>query len=222
MRAVGYYRVSTSKQGRSGLGLEAQQAMVQEFCQREGLELVNEYTEVESGKGFDALMLRPKLNQAFETARKIEAVVVVAKLDRLSRDVAFVTSLMASRKARFVVAELGMDADETMLGIYAVLAQRERKALSDRTSAALQALKARGAELGNRTNPEGAREKAWTVASDKADEFASRVGGVVKPMLDSGLSHREIAKRLNEIGVPTARGGKWQATTVSRVVARLN
>jgi DNA invertase Pin-like site-specific DNA recombinase len=98
MQAVGYYRVSTQRQGRSGLGLEAQQQRVRAFCQGEGLELIAELTEIESGKGFDALELRPTLAQAFEIARKTDSVVVVAKLDRLSRDVAFITSLM-TRKA---------------------------------------------------------------------------------------------------------------------------
>lgn len=220
MKAVGYYRVSTSKQGRSGLGLEAQQAAVQEFCAREGLDLIHEYTEVETGKGFDALALRPKLRDAFEFARKTDAVIVVAKLDRLSRDVAFITSLQA-KGTRFIVADLGMDADPTMIQMYAVMAQRERDATAARTRAALGALKARGAVLGNRTNPDQARAKALGAVSAKADDFANRVGGVVLPLVKAGLSHREIARRLNDLGVPTARGGRWQSGSVGRVVERL-
>lgn len=220
MKAVGYYRVSTSKQGRSGLGLEAQQAAVQAFCQREGFDLLQEYTEVETGKGFDALALRPKLNQAFEFARKTDAVVVVAKLDRLSRSAAFVTKLQAEGK-RFVVAELGVNAAEMTIQVYAVMAEQERNAISERTKAALKALKVRGATLGNQTNPEQARAKAVDAVKGKADDFAKRVGDVVLPLVQAGLSHNEIAKRLNKLGVPTARGRRWQSTTVARVVERL-
>jgi DNA invertase Pin-like site-specific DNA recombinase len=221
MKAVGYYRVSTAKQGRSGLGLESQQAMVRDFCQREGLDLINEQTEVESGSGFDALSLRPKLDAAFKTARKTGAVVVVAKLDRLSRDVAFITSLM-TQKVKFVVAEFGLDADPTMIQMYAVLAERERKAIGQRTSAALQALKARGVTLGNKTNRVEAQAKSVKASQAKADDFAGKIAGIIKPLADTGLSHRQIAKRMNELRIPTARGGEWQTTTVSRALARLS
>lgn len=220
MKAVAYYRVSTQRQGRSGLGLEAQEQRVREFCTKEGLELIEEITEIESGKGFDALTLRPKLNLAFDLARKASAVVVVAKLDRLSRDVAFITSLMASSKVRFVVAEFGLDADPMMIQMYAVLAERERKAISERTKAALQTLKLRGVQLGNQTNLGDAQVKSVESIKLNADTFASRIKNIIDPMVQVGLTREEIARRLNELKVPTSRGGSWHSTTVSRIINR--
>ena len=219
MQAVGYYRVSTQRQGRSGLGLEAQQHRVRTFCQGEGLELIAELTEVESGKGFDALELRPTLKHAFEIARKTDSVVVVAKLDRLSRDVAFITALM-TRKGRFVVAEFGLEADPMMIQMYAVLAERERVAISERTKAALQALKARGVQLGNPTNRADAQARSVERLKANADVFAEKMNAIVQPMVQSGLSRQEIARRLNDLHLPTARGGRWHPTTVSRVIQR--
>lgn len=221
MRAIAYYRVSTFKQGRSGLGLEAQETSVRAFCQREGLELIEELTEVESGKGFDALVMRPKLNQAFTLARKNQALVVVAKLDRLSRDVAFVTALMANQKVRFVVADLGLDADPMMIQMYAVLAERERKAISERTKAALAALKLRGVQLGNPRNRAAAQANSVVQMKANADAFAERMLTLIGPMLDSGLSKQEIACRLNDLKIPTARNGTWHETTVRRIVRRI-
>ena len=220
MKAVAYYRVSTSKQSTSGLGLEAQQATVKAFCQREGLDLIDEFTEVESGKGYDALKLRPKLEAAFKQARLTGSIIVVSKLDRLSRNVAFVAALM-EQKVKFYVAELGMDIAPEMLQLMAVFAERERKAISERTSAALQAKKARGELLGNRVNLHIALQKSNLVITAKADEFANRLGKIINPMLASGMSRCSIAKRLNELGVPTARGGVWEPTTVTRILERL-
>ena len=139
---VTYYRVSTRKQGRSGLGLDAQREAVARFAETEGLEIVAEFTEVETGKGSDALERRPQLAAALAQARKHgKCPVVVAKLDRLSRDVHFVSGLMAHR-VPFVVAELGADADPFMLHIWAALAEKERRLISERTKAALAAAKA--------------------------------------------------------------------------------
>src|SRR3954451_16246657 len=150
--AVAYYRVSTKKQGRSGLGLEAQREAVLRFAAQEGLEIVGEFTEVETGKGSDALEQRPYLAAAMEQARRINAPVITAKLDRLSRDVHFISGLMKHR-VRFVVTELGADADPFMLHLYAALAEKERSMISERTRAALAAAKARGVKLGS---PKGA------------------------------------------------------------------
>jgi DNA invertase Pin-like site-specific DNA recombinase len=150
-QAVAYIRVSTGQQGKSGLGIEAQREAIARFAAAEGCELLAEVIEVETGKGADALDRRPKLAEALGIARKAKAPVVVAKLCRLSRDVAFISGLMAQR-VPFVVAELGADADPFMLHIYAALAEKERHLISDRTRAALAAKKAQGAALGNRTN----------------------------------------------------------------------
>src|ERR671910_3020815 len=146
-RAVAYLRVSTQRQQRSGLGIEAQRAAIERFAASEGLTIINEYTEAETGKGADALDRRPQLAAALAAARQAKCPVLVAKLDRLSRDVAFIAGLMAQR-VPFIVAELGPDADPFMLHIYAALAEKERRLISARTRDALQAAKARGQLLG--------------------------------------------------------------------------
>ena len=146
---VSYIRVSTGQQGRSGLGLEAQRQAITRFAEAEGFEVVAEFVEVESGKGSDALDRRPQLAAALTDARKRQRCpVAVAKLDRLSRDVHFISGLMA-HKVPFLVAALEHDADPFMLHLYAVLAEQERRMISQRTREALQAAKARGARLGS-------------------------------------------------------------------------
>src|SRR5664279_3116979 len=132
--AIAYIRVSTQKQGKSGLGLEAQQALIKRFADQEGIQIVQTFTEVQSGKDDD--QKRPQLSAALAAARKAKAPVVVAKLDRLSRDVHFISGLMTHR-VPFIVAELGADADPFMLHIYAALAEKERALIADRTRAAL-------------------------------------------------------------------------------------
>ena len=150
-QAIAYYRVSTARQGRSGLGIEAQREAVTRFAAAEGFDLTAEFVEVETGKGSDALDRRPQLAAALATGRQKKCPVIVAKLDRLSRDVAFISGLMAQR-VPFIVAELGRDADPFMLHLYAALAEKERRLISERTRAALAARKAQGARLGNRRN----------------------------------------------------------------------
>ncbi|TIP79470.1 MAG: recombinase family protein, partial [Mesorhizobium sp.] len=149
--AVAYYRVSTQRQGRSGLGIEAQRAAVERFAEAEDIAILKEFTEVETGKGADALDRRPQLTAALALARQTKCPVVVAKLDRLSRDVAFVAGLMVQR-VPFIVAELGADADPFMLHLYAALAEKERRLISERTKAALASRKTTGIKLGNPTN----------------------------------------------------------------------
>lgn len=168
-RAVAYYRVSTQRQGRSGLGIEAQRARVEQFVAGEGVELIAEYVEVETGKGADALDRRPRLAEALAWARKERCPVIVAKLDRLSRDVAFIAGLMAQR-VPFIVAELGADADPFMLHLYAALAEKERRLISERTKAALDARKRSGTRLGNYVNAAAAAERgrAASMAEDGA------------------------------------------------------
>src|SRR5918998_4796306 len=144
---VSYLRVSTHRQGRSGLGLEAQRTTIAQFAAANGYVVVAEYVEVETAKGADALERRPQLAAALAHARRSRCAVIVAKLDRLSRDVAFIAGLMAQR-VPFIVSELGADADPFMLHIYAALAEKERALIAARTRAALQAKKAGGAQLG--------------------------------------------------------------------------
>lgn len=221
MKAVAYYRVSTAKQGASGLGLDAQRADVHRFAEAEGIELMAEFTEVETGKGSDALDRRPELGAALKLAKALGAYVVVSKLDRLSRDVHFISGLM-SHKVNFVVAALGRDADPFMLHLYAALSEKERSLISERTKAGLQAARARGTLLGNRTNLDEARALGAVTKRDRADAFAAKVGGIIRPMLAEGASYRAVAAKLTELGIPTARGGSnWEPIQISRVVARL-
>src|SRR3982075_1849225 len=145
-RAVAYLRVSTQQQQRSGLGIEAQRAAIERFAVAESLSIIEEYAEFETGKGADALDRRPQLAAALAAGRLAKCCVVVSKLDMLSRDEAFVSGLMAQR-VPFIVAELGRDADPFMLHLYAALAEKERRLISERTKAALVAKKADGAAL---------------------------------------------------------------------------
>ena len=217
---VSYIRVSTGKQGRSGLGIEAQREAIARFAAAEGLEVSAEYVEVETGKGTDALDRRPKLAEALARARKAKAAVVVAKLCRLSRDVAFISGLMAQR-VPFIVAELGADADPFMLHIYAALAEKERALISDRTRAALAAKKTQGAVLGNRTNLAEAQAKGAEGNRAGADAFAANVLPVVRQIQATGATTlRAIAAALNARGIRTARGGAWHDSTVRNLSER--
>lgn len=218
-QAIAYYRVSTQQQGRSGLGIEAQKAAVLRFAESEGIEIVAEHVEIETGKGADALDRRPELAAALARARKAKCPVVVAKLDRLSRDVAFISGLMAHR-VPFVVAELGLDADPFMLHLYAALAEKERALISARTKAALAAKKAAGAQLGNPRAGEAA-VKAQAAHRASADRFAANVLPIIESVRSSGISsYLGIAEALNSRGIRTARGGRWHATTVRNLLSR--
>lgn len=207
---VAYFRVSTQKQGRSGLGLDAQRAAVRRFAEDEGFTISAEHIEIETGKGADALERRPELAKALTAARKGKCAVVVAKLDRLSRDVAFIATLMTQR-VPFIVAELGMNADPFMLHIYAALAEQERRMISERTRQALAAARERGVVLGNAK--QALANKSASVARAES----------LRPLLEgmSGLSARAIASELTIRGIPAARGATWSAKTVIRVLDRL-
>jgi DNA invertase Pin-like site-specific DNA recombinase len=207
---ISYLRVSTGRQGKSGLGLEAQRAAIDRFAEAEGLTIAAEFVEVESGKGADALDLRPQLAQALDKARRRRCSIVVAKLDRLSRDVHFISGLMA-RRVPFVVAELGNDVDPFLLHLYAALAQKERALISARTKAALAQAKARGVRLGNPDLPARNRRAAAERAETLRPVFAEL----------SGRSLRAIAAELNARGLTTARGKPWSSPTVLRVQRRL-
>ncbi len=217
---VSYIRVSTDKQGKSGLGIEAQRAAIARFAAAEGLELLGEHIEVETGKGADALDRRPVLAASLAHARKAKASVVMAKLDRLSRDVAFISGMMAHR-VPFIVAELGANADPFMLHIYAALAEKERSLIADRTRLALASKKAQGATLGNRTNLAEAQAKGSAATRHAADAFAANVLPVVRQLQAAGTTTaRDIAKALNARGIRTARGGEWHHSTVRNLLAR--
>jgi DNA invertase Pin-like site-specific DNA recombinase len=221
--AISYIRVSTQKQGHSGLGIEAQRAAIARFAESLSppfsLATEFEYIEIESGKGSDALERRPKLAEALEKARLLRCPVVVAKLDRLSRDVHFISGLMATR-VPFIVAELGDDVDPFLLHIYAALAEKERNLISRRTREALAAAKARGVKLGAH-NPLIGAEAGRKALIAAADAHAARVRPIIEEMQQRGIgSPSAIAAALNARGVRSARGGQWYATTVSNLLRR--
>jgi DNA invertase Pin-like site-specific DNA recombinase len=221
-RAIAYYRVSTQRQGRSGLGIEAQRNAVERFSGTEEFEILHEFVEIETGKGADALERRPRLAEALALARRERCQVIVAKLDRLSRDVAFISGLMAQR-VPFIVAELGTDADPFMLHLYAALAEKERRLISERTRAALAARKANGTSLGNRSNAAEAASIGRAVSIAEADRFAASVLPLIERLQCAGItSYRGIARALNDRGVRTARGGQWQVSNVRNLLARLS
>jgi DNA invertase Pin-like site-specific DNA recombinase len=216
---ISYIRVSTSGQGRSGLGIEAQRQTLGQFARAEGFEVVREFVEVETGKGADALDRRPQLKAALAAARKLKCHVAVAKLDRLSRDVHFISGLMA-HKVPFLVAELGPDVDPFVLHLFAALAEKERSLISSRTRQALTAAKARGVVLGNPKLPE-ARKSALEAVKAEADRYAANVLPIIREAQKAGArTLREIAEALNARGIATARGGQWYAMSVSNVLKR--
>jgi DNA invertase Pin-like site-specific DNA recombinase len=215
---IGYVRVSTSRQGRSGLGIEAQREALARFAASEGFELVRVFVEIETGKGADALDRRPQLAAALSEARRQRCAVAVAKLDRLSRDVHFISGLMAHR-VPFLVAELGPDVDPFILHLFAALAEKERVMIATRTKAALAAAKARGVKLGGPKLAE-ARKAAVERNMANADQRAANVLPIIREIQRSGASLHQIAEALNARGISTPRGGRWYAKSVSNVLAR--
>jgi DNA invertase Pin-like site-specific DNA recombinase len=218
---VAYLRVSTREQGRSGLGIEGQREAIARFAEAEGFEVAAEFTEIETGKGSNALERRPQLADALAEARRQGrgTPIAVAKLDRLSRDVHFVSGLM-SRGVPFLVAELGPDVPPLLLHILVSVAEQERRLISERTRAALAAAKARGQVLGN---PRLAALSAAANARQEAaaDAHAAAVLPAIREAQAAGAkSLRQIAAALTGRGVPTARGGKWEAATVRNVLRR--
>jgi DNA invertase Pin-like site-specific DNA recombinase len=202
---VAYYRVSTQHQGRSGLGLDAQRAAVAAFAKAEGFEVTAEFTEVETGKGSDALDRRPQLKAALRAAKQTKCEVAVAKLDRLSRDVAFIAGLM-SQRVPFIVTALGRHVDPFTLHIYAALAEQERRMISQRTSAGLAAAKERGVRLGRQETADANRLAA---AARDAE---------LEPVLRelAHLSTRKAAEEIERRGL-----GKLSYKTIARARVRL-
>jgi DNA invertase Pin-like site-specific DNA recombinase len=216
---IAYVRVSTATQSRSGLGIEAQREALARFAQAEGFELSRVFVEVETGKGSDALERRPQLAAALAEARRKRCPVAVAKLDRLSRDVHFISGLMAHR-VPFLVAELGPEVDPFILHLFAALAEKERAMIGARTKAALAAAKARGVKLGGPKLAQ-ARKMALETIGAAADSHAANVLPIIREIRKAGATTlREIAEALNARGVQTARGGHWYAMTVRNVLAR--
>lgn len=214
-QVVQYRRVSTSEQGKSGLGLEAQANTIANFCQAEELDVAAEFQDVASGKL--PLSGRPGLSAALAKAAKLGCSVVVSKLDRLSRDVAFISGLM-SRGVPFVVAELGSDTDPFILHLYAALSEKERSLISQRTKEALAQKKREGVKLGNRMNLAQAQAKGQAANVAASLAFSRCVAPTIEALIAGGKSLNAIAAQLNGMNVPTMRGGCWTAKAVSRVL----
>ncbi|GLI94978.1 recombinase family protein [Methylocystis echinoides] len=217
---VAYLRVSTAKQGQSGLGLDAQQRAVESYLNGGDWSLVATFVEIESGKRDD----RPKLQEALEACKLYGATLVIARLDRLSRDAHFLLGLLKSG-VKFVCCDMPQ-ADSFMVGIMAQLAQKERELISERTKAALQSAKARGVKLGGDrgTFQEVAiagRVKGNEAIVREADERAERLSKLIGELQGRGLSLNAIARELDQRGIPSARGGRWTATSVRNVLRRL-
>lgn len=222
MKIVAYHRVSTAKQGASGLGLEAQIRAIEDYAKSRDGVLVGSFTEVESGNNND----RPELENALHLAKVTGATLVIAKLDRLSRNAAFLLALRDSG-VKFVAADLP-EANDLTVGIMALVAQQEREAISKRTKEALAAARKRGVKLGN---PNGAaclrraakgNKAALRSVKDKADQHASNLAPVIESLREEGIrSLGAVAGALNDRGMLTPRGGRWHKSSVRNLLDRL-
>ena len=219
MKYVAYYRVSTQRQGTSGLGLDGQRAAVEAFVAARGGEVLAERIEVESGKRSD----RPQLAEALAEAKRTGSVLLIAKLDRLARNVHFISGLL---EAGVEVQAVDMpEASRLVLHIMAAVAEGEAAAISARTKAALAVAKGRGVKLGFAIESRAgqaaeASAKGVAVRRDAADWFAGQVGPLAASLAAKGHSLRAIAAELNERGIATPRGKKWQANSVRNLLAR--
>jgi len=214
-RFIAYYRVSTQQQGRSGLGLDAQRQAVSAYLNGGAWQLAAEFTEVETGKGSNALDKRPQLLQALDQCRKQKATLLIAKLDRLARNVHFITGLIESG-TDFVAADMP-NANKVMLQMHAVMSEWERDQISARTKAALAQAKARGVVLG----AAGRRSlEAHRVARTRESEaFAARLRGICEGFALRGLSQRQMTLELNQLRIGAPRGGKWSLRQLQRIIA---
>lgn len=212
-RFIAYYRVSTERQGKSGLGLDAQQSAVAGFIHGAS-ELVASFTEIESGKRSD----RPELVKALDACRRQKAKLVIAKLDRLSRNLAFIATLMESG-VEFVAVD-NPHANKLTVHILAAVAEHERAMISERTKAALAAAKRRGVALGNPSLAKASKQGAAATRAS-AKQFAANVLPVIREIQAGGITTQAaIAAKLNERKVPTARGGRWSHVQVGAVLGR--
>jgi DNA invertase Pin-like site-specific DNA recombinase len=215
---VAYYRVSTARQGMSGLGLDAQREAVARYLNGGDWELVGEFTETETGKGANALEKRPQLRAALELCKRRGATLIIAKLDRLARNVHFVSGLLETG-CDFVAADMPQ-ANKVMIQMHAVMAEWERDQISKRTKDALAAAKARGVKLGTagaanlKPNVE-ARQRA-------ADAFAVKLAGMVAGFRGRNLSQRDMVAELNALGIKTPNGGTWHRGQLCRLLERID
>ncbi len=212
-KCIVYTRVSTERQGRSGLGLDAQKAAVESFLKSGSWKVVGWFTEVESGKRAD----RVELAKALAACKRSGAVLVVAKVDRLSRNLAFIANVMEAG-IEFVACDMPY-ANRLTLHVLAAVAEHEREMISRRTKEALEAAKRRGVKLGV-TGPANLR-RAVERCQAKAGAFAERLRALIEGFQARGLSQRAIARELNALGIRSPGGGTWRLITVQRVLTRL-
>lgn len=213
---IAYYRVSSASQGASGLGIEAQKASVAKFIAGTG-QLIAEFEEVETGKGANALAKRHQLAAALVACKKAGATLLIAKLDRLARNVHFISGLIESG-IDFVAADMPQ-ANKVMIQMHAVMAEWERDQISARTKAALAAAKARGVVLGA-TGPANLK-RCLEARKEDADAKAAPLANMVRDMQTRKLSLRGMAAELNALGVTASNGGQWSAVQVQRAISRL-
>jgi DNA invertase Pin-like site-specific DNA recombinase len=211
---VTYYRVSTQRQGKSGLGLEAQKKAIEDYLNGGNHVVLQEFVEVETGKGSNALARRPVLKEAIQHAKKHKAKLLIAKLDRLARNVHFISSLMES-KVDFVIADMP-EANALTIHLLSAVAEYERELISKRTKEALAAAKRRGTKLGNPNLKADNRKR-----KKQAQDFAKKLKPTLKAYQDQGMSQRAIAEELNSVGITAPRGGEWGLLQVQRVMTRL-
>ncbi|WP_375173702.1 recombinase family protein [Pseudooceanicola sp.] len=222
LRLVTYERVSTTRQGRSGLGLEAQRKAIDDFAASKRAEVLERFVEVESGRKND----RPELEKALSMARLTGATLVIAKLDRLSRNAAFLLTLRDSG-VRFLAVDMP-EANDLTIGIMALIAQQEREAISLRTKEALAAAKARGVKLGNPNGAAALRRagKGGTAlraaVSANADRYSESLAEIVADIRSEGKTAlRDVAGEMNRRGILTRRGGRWHVSNVRNLLIRL-
>lgn len=221
---IAYFRVSTDKQGKSGLGLEAQQKAVSDYLNGGNWNLVSSFVEIESGRRSD----RPKLQEALAACRIHKATLVVAKVDRLTRSVGFLHKLIdAGVEVRFCdLPQLEGAVGRFMLTQMAAVAELEAGLISKRTKDALSAAKARGVKLGNNprnmlTHGTKGRTASLAARTNAANDRAKDLAPILKGLMSQGQSLRTIAATLDAQGIKTARGSSWTAAAVSRVIKRL-
>lgn len=226
---VGYLRVSTQEQGRSGLGLAAQRAAIESFAVEEGISIRDWYQDIQSGAGRDALLLRPGLAAALKAARGARCPLLVSRLDRLSRNVHFIAGVM-EHKVHFLVAAFGRDVDNFTLHIYASLAEQERKMISERIKAALARSKNRG-RLGLRNHSKASRRRLREAAAaslrkaamERAEAYRVHIEWALGQPGRNGMpiTFRGAGEKLNELRIPSPMDGKWCSTNVANIAARL-
>lgn len=227
MKAIAYLRVSSKEQGESGLGLEAQQADIEKFCTDNNIDLIDTISEVASAKGY--YKSRPKLEAALKRCKREKCAIIVSKLDRISRDVESIGNLTNDKSIRFIVVQLGIDADNFQIHLYASLAQKERDYISQRTKAALKAKKERGLlgkdpnrPVGNLASVHRASAKGVEfIKSEANDRVTNTVKELVADYRTKGYSMAKIADRFNELKMATAKGGQWHASTVCNLIKRI-